>query len=224
MPRLNNRQLHIILGILIVMSVFIGIVFGFNGRDTVPDKEKMSTLDNISDGWIVTYETLDEAKWKKYGIETGDLDKKMVSEVLNLPNTFSVKAGNTVELKHKIPDMTEKRLYLVFNLKRQRIQVVADRDVIYETSDADYNFPYHIIPVDYRYRNGNLTLTVVNENHDKIELDEIKMGTFTQLLSDAANENGVFILLSTCDSAAKCTTASISYFVNLILKNLFQNF
>ena len=71
MFRLNNRQLHIIIVFLIVSAMLLGTLLVVRKDSSIFMRGKVSGLDSFSDGWIASYETLDDAKWRKYG-ETED--------------------------------------------------------------------------------------------------------------------------------------------------------
>ncbi len=194
MIRLNNRQLHIVLGVLVIASILIGGLLVISKDESVIVHGELSTLDNISDGWVASYETLDETTWRQFG-NTNDINAKWnITEVLNLPNTFKVSQENEVMLSHKIPDFNEEKLYLVFTSKGQQVEIRADNNVIYEMTDEEISFPYHIVSVDYQYRNGNLTFKVRNDNDNRVSIGEVKIGTYTELMSDAFRENGGFVI------------------------------
>ena len=197
MLRLNSRQLHIVLGILTVASLLLGVLFVMGKRESFVVKGKLSTLENISDGWVASYETLDELKWKQLGNPEKKDARWYISEVLNLPNTFKVSSENEVMLLHKIPDFDEDTLYLVFNSKKQHVSISVNNDVIYEIKDDDLIFPYHIVPIDYKYRNGNMIWKISNTNEDEVSISSVKLGTYTELIIDAFNENGAFVIFGT---------------------------
>lgn len=194
MIRLNSRQLHIILGMLIAASLLIGGLFVMGRDESFALRGKISTLANASEGWVVSYETLDEAKWKQLGNPENKEAKWIISEVLNLPNTFKVKSKNEVLLSRRLPDFTADTLYMVFNSRNQKVRVSINRDVIYETGEDELSFPYHVIPIDYRYRNGSMTIRIINENTDEVTFSAVKLGTYSELISDAFSENGGFVI------------------------------
>lgn len=193
MFRLNNRQLHIIIVFLIVSAMLLGTLLVVRKDSSIFMRGKVSGLDSFSDGWIASYETLDDAKWRKYGETEDDTKKKNITEVLNLPNSFAVKANNYVSLSHKLPDFSDDKQYMVFYSKNQYIMITVNKEVIYETDEADLEFPFHVVPVDYQYRNSTVTIKVKNEKKDNVTFDEIRIGNYTELLSAAIKENGWFV-------------------------------
>lgn len=193
MFRLNNRQLHIIIVFLIVSAMLLGTLLVVRKDSSIFMRGKVSGLDSFSDGWIASYETLDDAKWRKYGETEDDTKKKNITEVLNLPNSFAVKANNYVSLSHKLPDFSDDKQYMVFYSKNQYIMITVNKEVIYETDEADLEFPFHVVPVDYQYRNSTVTIKVKNEKNDNVTFDEIRIGNYTELLSAAIKENGWFV-------------------------------
>lgn len=194
MFRLSSRQLHILFGFLVVAMLIIGGIFLFENHNPIILKGKLSQIDNMSEGWIASYETLDDAKWRKYGNSDDKDAKKIVTEVLNLPNSFDVKSGNLVTLTHKIPDFEEDTLYIVVNTEKQAVEVMADIDTIYEIKDRDMDFPFHVIPIDHKYRDTNLIVKIVNDSSNKITFDEVKIGSYTELMAYAFTENGVLVV------------------------------
>ena len=193
MFRLNNRQLHIIIVFLIVSAMLLGTLLVVRKDSSIFMRGKVSGLDSFSDGWIASYETLDDAKWRKYGETEDNSKKKIITEVLNLPNSFAVKANNYVSLSHKLPDFSDDKQYMVFYSKNQYIMITVNKEVIYETDEADLEFPFHVVPVDYQYRNSTVTIKVKNEKKDNVTFDEIRIGNYTELLSAAIKENGWFV-------------------------------
>lgn len=194
MIRLNNHQLHIILGMLIVTSLLIGGLFVMSRGGSFTLRGKISTLENASEGWVASYETLDEAKWRQLGNPENKEAKWNITEVLNLPNTFKVRSKNEVILSRKLPDFTVDTLYMVFNSKNQKVRVIVKDDVIYETGEDELSFPYHVIPIDYKYRNSSMTIRIINENADEVTFGAVKLGTYSELISDAFSENGGFVI------------------------------
>ena len=193
MFRLNNRQLHIIIVFLIVSAMLLGTLLVVRKDSSIFMRGKVSGLDSFSDGWIASYETLDDSKWRKYGETEDNSKKKIITEVLNLPNSFAVKANNYVSLSHKLPDFSDDKQYMVFYSKNQYIMITVNKEVIYETDEADLEFPFHVVPVDYQYRNSTVTIKVKNEKNDNVKFDEIRIGNYTELLSAAIKENGWFV-------------------------------
>ena len=193
MFRLNNRQLHIIIVFLIVSAMLLGTLLVVRKDSSIFMRGKVSGLDSFSDGWIASYETLDDSKWRKYGETENNSKKKIITEVLNLPNSFAVKANNYVSLSHKLPDFSDDKQYMVFYSKNQYIMITVNKEVIYETDEADLEFPFHVVPVDYQYRNSTVTIKVKNEKNDNVTFDEIRIGNYTELLSFAFKENGWFV-------------------------------
>ena len=193
MFRLNNRQLHIIIVFLIVSAMLLGTLLVVRKDSSIFMRGKVSGLDSFSDGWIASYETLDDAKWRKYGETEDNSKKKIITEVLNLPNSFAVKANNYVSLSHKLPDFSDDKQYMVFYSKNQYIMITVNKEVIYETDEADLEFPFHVVPVDYQYRNSTVTIKVKNEKKDNVTFDEIRIGNYTELLAAAIKENGWFV-------------------------------
>lgn len=214
MFRLSSRQLHILFGFLAAAMLIIGGIFVMGNKKPVLFNGKMSKLDSMSDGWRASYETLDDEKWRKYGNKDANATKKNITEVVNLPNSFDVQAGNYVALSHRIPDFEEDNIYFVFNSINQNIEVMADMDTIYEVQDQDLDYPYHVVSIDYKYRKRNLTLVISNDNKNQVKIDEVKVGTYTELLADAFAENGGLIIFGIFLIMMSILTFGISLFLN----------
>ncbi len=190
----SNRQLHIIIGFLVVSMLLIATFLITGNDDAIILKGKLDGLDSFSDGWIASYETLDDAKWRKYGISDDKEGNKTVTEVLNLPNSFDIMAQKVVTLTHKIPDFNDEEQYIVFNSENQMIEILANRDLIYQSDENDISFPLHIVRIDHQYANETLTIKVKNDNEDRVVLDDIGIGDYTELVSDAFKTDGWLVI------------------------------
>ena len=190
----SNRQLHIIIGFLVVSMLLIATFLITGNDDAIILKGKLDGLDSFSDGWIASYETLDDAKWRKYGISDDKEGNKTVTEVLNLPNSFDIMAQKVVTLTHKIPDFNDEEQYIVFKSENQMIEILANRDLIYQSDENDISFPLHIVRIDNQYANETLTIKVKNDNEDRVVLDDIGIGNYTELVSDAFKTDGWLVI------------------------------
>ena len=190
----SNRQLHIIIGFLVVSMLLIATFLITGNDDAIILKGKLDGLDSFSDGWIASYETLDDAKWRKYGISDDKEGNKTVTEVLNLPNSFDIMAQKVVTLTHKIPDFNDEEQYIVFNSENQMIEILANRDLIYQSDENDISFPLHIVRIDHQYANETLTIKVKNDKEDRVVLDDIGIGNYTELVSDAFKTDGWLVI------------------------------
>lgn len=193
MFRLNDRQLHILLWLIIFASLAIGGFFSWQHGDNGLIKGEFSTLSDLSEGWVAVYETTDQDKWKQYRKDDESL-KGVITEVINLPNEFMT--SDKVSLSQKIPDMQTDKLFLVFETKGQHIKVTAGKDELFENGENGDDYSYHVIEIPYQYRNSTLKIEIFNDsNAEKLAFGAIKIGTFNELIGEAFSENGQFILL-----------------------------
>ena len=224
MFHLNNRQLHMLFIFFFLSVLVIGGIFIFSNRRSVVLRGNISGLENFSEGWVATYDTLDVAKWRKYGNTDDTSGKKMVTEVINLPNSFDIKADKYVTLTHRIPDFSEDNIYMVFDSKDQIIEVSADKDILYVSDGEDISFPYHVIPIDRQYRDGNIIIRVKRTDKDKVTFDSVRIGNYTKLMSAAVKENGWLVLVGallvilSCGISIIGISLKVEYTKKLMLK------
>ena len=194
MFRLNDWQLHILLGIIAFFSVLLGCIFVWrNGTGHLVSGEFV-TLNDISDGWVATYETTDENKLKQYKTTDNESKSGVITEVINLPNDFMVKEKKKITLTQKIPDITVDKLYLVFTTNGQNVRVGANGFKLYENDYSKGNYTHHVVTIPYQYKNGALAIEIESIKGNPIHFGEVKIGTFTELMGDAFVENGYFVL------------------------------
>lgn len=190
----SNRQLHIMISFLVASMLLIAAFIVVRNNEGILLKGKIKGLDDFSDGWIASYETLDDAKWRKFGNTDDKNAKKYITEVLNLPNTFDIKADNYLILTHKLPDYSNEEEYLVFYSRNQFIQILANKDLIYESTEKDILFPYHIVSIAPQYANADLTIKIKSYDEDKVALENIRIGTFTELLAQSIKDDGWLVV------------------------------
>lgn len=195
MFRLEDGQLHTLLGILIAVTLLIGMLFGFTNKSRQFVSGHVSEMDSLSEGWVATYETSDEDKLKAYGIWPSKEKTQTISEVVNLPNDFKSTAGSVVTLTNVLPDMPEDDIYLVVTTSKGHVKISVNKEMIYDDSAEYYVFPYHVIKLDSKYNKGDISV-YVKYNGGGAQASAVKIGTFTELIGEAINENGIFVVFS----------------------------
>ena len=189
MFRLNDRQLHILLGLLVATTLLTGCFFGWRRGNSFL-KGEISVLSDLSEGFVATYKTTDKEKWKQYRKEDDDSNTGVISEVINLPNDFQT--DDKVTLTQKIPDTSEEKQYLVFTTDGQRVNVSVNKEELFDTEKNGDTFSYHIVEIPYEYRNQSLNIEVFADKNDQVHFDSVKIGSFNELIGTALHENGFF--------------------------------
>lgn len=198
MFRLEERQIHILIGLLCGASLVLFCLFGIV---KLPKTHQYGTLDGLTDfseGWIAAYETEDEEKLKQYYStqeDRGDSENRRITEVVNFPAELPVQKGQAVTLTHKVPDTDKDTIYLTLWTHNQSLRVYVEQDLIYSSDKAERKLPvYHVVPIDSQYKNMGLTVELTGYGNNPIEIDKIRVGSFTEVMVDAFAENGAFFI------------------------------
>lgn len=192
MFRLNDRQLHILLGIMFGASVAICAFFVWKQNPYSFISGKVDSLHDINEGWVASYETTDEDKLKKFG-EDDNSKGKVITEVLNLPNDFAT--FEKVTLSQKLPDSQSEKLFIVFTTDGQHVKISVNKEQLYDNKESGDVFSYHIVEVPYEYRNGTLTIELYpDDKTGMIHFDGVKIGTFNELIWESLVDNGYFVI------------------------------
>ncbi|MCR5701430.1 MAG: histidine kinase [Lachnospiraceae bacterium] len=195
MLRLEDEQLHTLLGILCGVTLLLAVLFGVTDKSRQLINGHISKMSTISEGWVVTYETSDEDKIKARGEWLSEEKTQTISEVVNLPNDFKSVPGKVVTLTNVLPDMTEDDIYLVVKTGKGHVKISVNKEMIYDDSAEYYVFPYHVIKLDSKYNKGDISVYVKN-NGGGASAEAVKIGTFTELIGEAINENGIFVVFA----------------------------
>ncbi|MCM1157770.1 MAG: histidine kinase [Bacteroidales bacterium] len=183
MFQLEDRQLHMIAGMIAGVSMILFVIFSIGSRTVFSLEGSLKGMEDFSEGWISTYES-SEAKNPK---------KKTVSEVVSLPAELPVKKGTAVWLTHKVPDMDREAAYLVLETNRQAVRVNVDNEEIYRSTSFDDKIKVcHVIPVSPQFADRVITLSLTGEK-DKMQISGIRSGSFNELLVEALSDNGMSV-------------------------------
>lgn len=192
MFRLEDRQLHILTGLLFASSILLFLVFGIG---KMPQKEiqgEIKGMTDFSEAWVCTYKTEDEAKLRANPAETESEEKgRTITEVVNFPAEFPVMEDETLILSHKVPDLDMETMYLTMQTKKQAVRVYAGEDILYESTKSDEPLvSFHFIPIPRDYKNMVITIELAGEQGKALKVNPIQAGTYNELLVQAFSENG----------------------------------
>lgn len=193
MFRLEDRQLHIIAGLLFGASILLFCMFGLNEWSDVIVAGKLGGTKDFSDAWVCTYEPLDEEQQK----ENTDEDGRTV-QVINTPTVIPVKAGKegkVVTLTRKLPEMDTEPVYLLLETERQKVQVQIGQTVIYTSKEADDQLAaLHIIPVGLQYRNSVVSIELTGQPDEDMQLGAIREGRYSEVFIQSISDDGIFVI------------------------------
>ena len=193
MFHLSDRQLHILLGGLCGATFLLLCFFAVLEKPLTATKGELEGLSDYSQGWIASYQTTDPKLLRKYQ-QTQDNKEQSdntIQQVVNLPVEFAVEKGKTVTLMHKVPDMGQTTSYLVVDTTQEQIQVSIQGEVLYESSEKEGYLPArHVIALDPQYRNQTVQVQLTGMERDRIVLQGIYEGTYSQVQLSAWLENG----------------------------------
>lgn len=175
MFHLQERQLHIILLLIVIAG---GVCFFLFGMTPLPEREggqSVQTLNDFSEGWLYH--------------STKDM------QVVSFPIQLDAKDGDTFTYSHRAPDMTSENQYLVMEANRLMLQVQVADEVIFESSEKDAkHLSYYVIPILSEYNNRSITLTYQRLENEAITIPKIMVGTKTQLYGQVLQDNWGYIL------------------------------
>lgn len=198
MFRLEDRQLNIIFVILCVATLglvgFFGI--GKNQLHTMP--KVFQEMDDFSEGWICNYETTDKEKlleyWESAGLE--ETEDEHVIEVVSFPCTVPVKEGTNVSLLRKVPEMKSDVIYLLLQTTGQSVHISIGDELIYESKPEEESFDVtHIVPLEATYQAQYMRITLSGNTGADIELQEMKVGDYGEVITQAFMENGSYVVV-----------------------------
>ncbi len=175
MFHLQERQLHIIVLLILIAG---GVCFFLFGTNPIPEREGgqiLESLDDFSDGWL--YHTKQDA------------------QVVSFPVELDAKAGNTFTYSHRAPDMTSENQYMVIKADRLFLQVKVADEVIFESSGKDIkNVSYYVIPILPEYNNRSISLVYQRLENETITIPTVAVGTKTQLYGQVLQDNLGYVL------------------------------
>lgn len=198
MFRLEERQLHILIGLLCGASLILFCLFGIVRLPEKRESGSVKGMSDFSEGWVAVYETEDSEKLQQYrSTQEGAVSKEssMITEVVNFPDTFRVKNKKSVTLSHKIPDLDQSAVYLAVQTDNQAVRAFAGEDLVYSSLNAERRFPVlHVIPIDSQYSGMTVTIELTGYAKNRIDIEKIQLGSYTEVLVEIFRENGEFFV------------------------------
>lgn len=194
MFRLEDRQFHTILLLILGASAILFCFFGVNKIPALEEQGRIEGLDDFSDGWICTYKTEDEQKLQEYRSteeSSSGEDDKTVREVITLPGKLPVAKGETLSLLHKVPEFDLRTIYLLIETNNQAVKVSVGQDVLYQSDAKEKKLPsYHVIPLNPQYEDKIIVIEMSGHSGNNMEIGPICTGTRNQLWMELLKENG----------------------------------
>ena len=194
MFRLEDRQFHTILLLILGASAILFCFFGVNKIPALEEQGRIEGLDDFSDGWICTYKTEDEQKLQEYRSteeSSSGEDDKIVREVITLPGKLPVAKGETLSLLHKVPEFDLRTIYLLIETNNQAVKVSVGQDVLYQSDAKEKKLPsYHVIPLNPQYEDKIIVIEMSGHSGNNMEIGPICTGTRNQLWMELLKENG----------------------------------
>lgn len=198
MFRLEDRQLHILTGLLFAASVLLFLVFGIS---KMPERNffgETKGMTDFSEAWVCTYRTEDKEKLKAYPLDQEkqlEGQGRIITEVMNLPADFPVLENEILTLSHKVPDLNLDTIYLTFRTEGNAVKVNIGEKIIYESAKSDDPLSsLHVISIPREYKDMVINIELSGNSDKKMQISGIQEGTFNELLLQAFKENGVFVV------------------------------
>lgn len=211
MFHLQERQLHMILGLLFGVSILLFCIMALPECAMDTGKHQLETMKDYSEAWVCDYETDDQDKLEEYlEQEVIAAGSNSIREVVTLPASLPVVADGTLVMTNKLPDVIDNVIYMTFETKGQSVKVYAGQDCIYKSSDRGQNMSeFHMIPILSQYRGTNVTIKLRDDTEEKeekadtsskidkkqvnlLKVGKISYGSYSQLVANAFSENGIY--------------------------------
>lgn len=200
MLRLTERQLHSVLLLILGAGVVLFAFFGMEQMTKVEEQASVYGMEELSDGWICSYETNDMQKLQEYQkSQSGktDSDSKLISEIISIPASLPVEEGTTLQMLRKMPDLSLHTSYLLIYTNRQKVSVSVENEVIYESSEKDNKVKAcHVVPLEYALKNKTLVIKLTGQWNTNMEVQTILLGDRNALWIKLLRENGVSLVVS----------------------------
>lgn len=240
MFRLKEQQLHMLIWLMAIASVLLFCVFGTEKKVSLDENSSWKGMDDFSDGWICTYETTDEEKYKAYQKEsvyqddstTKEKTKKMIVDVVTFPADFSVKEGTSLIMTHKVPDIGLETVYMMLELENADISVYVDDEMIYSGKEKERMLSVcHRIPILPQYKDQMITIEISGIVAESIEIEKIQSGIYNQLWVTVLKERGTSVIFATvlfgvsiCLMVVYCLIKNVWLQKRLLLFSIIEGF
>ncbi len=186
MFRLEDRQLHILTGLLFGASILLFSLFALGKLPQMRATGTIRGMKDFSEAWVCSYVPKNAEK---------RTDKRV--EVVNAPAAVKVKAdreGRSVTLTHKLPEMGNDPVYLMMETRKQHLEAHVGTNRIYVSDPMEDELTaLHIIPVGAQYKNGVVSITITSYE-EEVQIGSILSGSYSELLIQAVQDGGLFAL------------------------------
>lgn len=198
MFRLEDRQFHMILLLILGASAILFCFFGIRKIPAIDERGRAEGMDDFSDGWVCIYKTEDEQKLQEYQSteesSSGGTDN-IIQEVVTLPQKLPVAKGETLSLFHKVPELEMDIMYLMFKTDYQMVKITVGQDILYESDRRARKLPsYHVIQLLPEYQEQIIDIELTGQSGDYVEVEAICTGNRNQLWMGLLMENGVAVV------------------------------
>lgn len=176
MVRLQDRQLHWIIALILLAG---GIFLFFVGRGEgvkLQDGTIFDGMNNFSDGWMYQNDS-----------ETA---------IANFPVEVTGKKNESVEFRRRIMDMQGEIQYLLFQTDCQPVKVLIEGELIYQSDTGDDRLTsFHVVPILPEYNNRNISIVYESQKGQMLSVSEVYIGTKAKLYGQLFQQDGGYLLL-----------------------------
>lgn len=187
MFRFKTRQLHSVFFILLFVSIVTFGMIGVTKPTSFGEGTIMPSMNDFSEGWVY--------------------QKDKTSMVVSFPASFDVQDGEKFSFMHRIPDMTNESLYLVFSTSKQPVKVfVDDREIYTSRKKNDGMNAYHVIQLKPEYSGKNIVLCYNRRPNKLLQVSGITIGNKAEFVGTLAK-----------DKLLDCLVGGLSIIIGVLL-------
>lgn len=209
MFRLEERQLHILMLLVLGASVILFCLLGIERIPVLDEHGTSKGMDDFSDGWVCVYETDDMVKLDEYhNSQEGDFDEedRTIQEINAFPAAFPVAEKTPLVLFHRVPEIRQETQYLLLKTNKMAIQISIGDKILYQSSEKENRITsYHLVPLVPEYKDEILRIKLSGQPKGKLQVNAIYSGTRNQLWVYLLSEDAgmlvmgiIFIGISLC--------------------------
>lgn len=195
MFRLEERQLHILMFLVLGASVILFCLLGIEKIAPLDERGGIQGMTDFSDGWICVYETDDMERLEEYhNSQEGDFDEgdRIVQEVTALPATIPVVESTPLAIFHRVPEIRQETQYLLLETRKTAVEVSIEDKIIYRSSGKENGITaYHLVPLVQEYKDEILRIKFSGQPKGKMQIYAIYIGTRNQLWVQLLSESGI---------------------------------
>lgn len=185
MFRLEERQLHILILLVLGASVILFCLLGVEHIPALDEHGVSQGMADFSDGWVCAYKTDDMARLEAYHeSQEGDFDEKdrMIQEINTFPAVIPVAAETPLVMFHRVPEIRQETQYLLMKTDKMAIKVSIGDEILYKSGDKENRITsYHLVPLKPEYKDEILRVEFSGQPKGKLQVNTIYSGTRNQL-------------------------------------------